>query len=117
MDSAVISALSAVLGSAVGGTASIATAWFTQRTQGRREMVRAELQKREALYGEFISECSRLAIDSLDQSLDQPELLVKVYSLQNRIRLAASDPVVHAAEHTIKSTPSSTYSSATSAAG
>jgi hypothetical protein len=102
MDAAILSALSAVLGSAVGGSASIATAWFTQKTQGQRELVRTEIQKRELLYGEFISECSRLAIDSLDHTLDDPGLLVKVYALQNRIRLTSSDAVVDAAALAIK---------------
>ncbi|MEA3156280.1 MAG: hypothetical protein QOK44_3869 [Betaproteobacteria bacterium] len=102
MDPAVISALSAVLGSVVGGSASIATAWFSQTTQGRRESVRNEMQKRESLYGEFIAECSKLVIDALDHTLSKPEILVNVYSLENRIRLAASNAVVDAAAVVIK---------------
>jgi hypothetical protein len=102
MDPAVISALSAVLGSVVGGSASIATAWFSQTTQGRRESLRSEIQKRETLYGEFIAECSKLVIDALDHTLSKPEILVNVYSLENRIRLAASNAVVDAAAAVIK---------------
>ena len=102
MDPAVISALSAVLGSVVGGSASIATAWFSQTTQGRRELLRIEIQKRETLYGEFISECSKLVIDALDHSLNKPETLVNVYSLENRIRLVSSNAVVEAATAVIK---------------
>jgi hypothetical protein len=60
MDPTIVSALSAVLGSAVGGSATLATAWITQKTQSRREIVAAEIRKREALYGEFIAECSKL---------------------------------------------------------
>ena len=97
MDVAVLSAMSAVLGSIVGGSASITTAWFTQRTQARRERIRAEVQKREALYADFIAECAELAMDSIDHTLDRPETLVKVYSLENRIRLTSSDDVVAAA--------------------
>lgn len=102
MDPAVISALSAVLGSVVGGSASIATAWFTQSTQGRRELIRAEMAKREALYADFIGECSRLVLDALGHSLEKAEILTKVYALENRIRLSSSDSVVNAAEHAIK---------------
>jgi hypothetical protein len=102
MDPAVVSALSAVLGSVVGGSASIATAWFTQKTQGRREIVRAEIAKREGLYAEFIAECSKLAIESLDHTLDQPETMVRAYALHNRIRLISSDAVVDAATRAIK---------------
>src|SRR5262249_5338727 len=90
------------MGSVVGGTASIATAWFSQTTQSRRERTRAEIEKREALYAEFIAESSRLAIDALDHTLDQPETLVRAYALQNRIRLTSSDAVVAATEHVFK---------------
>jgi hypothetical protein len=89
--------MSAVMGSIVGGSASITTAWFTQRTQARRERVRAEIQKREVLYAEFIAECAELALDSMDHTLDRPETLVRVYSLENRIRLTSSNGVVAAA--------------------
>lgn len=102
MDPTVVSAMSAVLGSLVGGSASIATAWFTQKTQGQRESVRADVKKRELLYADFIGECSRLAIDALDHSLEKAEILVKLYSLHNRIRLSSSDPVVDAASHAIR---------------
>ena len=42
MDSSIVTALSAILGSLVGGSASIATAWITQKTQSRRELVITE---------------------------------------------------------------------------
>jgi hypothetical protein len=102
MDASVISALSAVMGSLVGGSASIATAWFTQRTQGRRERINAEILKRETLYAEFISECSKLIVDSLDHTLDNPETIVQVYAVRNRIRLRSSDAVSEAAADVIK---------------
>ena len=101
MESSMISGLSAVLGSLVGGTASIATAWFTQRTQGRRERAMAEIRKREILYAEFMGECSRLSIDAIDKTLDNPAILVQVYALQNRIRLTGSDAVIAASETVI----------------
>jgi hypothetical protein len=102
MEPAAISALAAVLGSAVGGSATIVTAWVTQRTQGRRTLVLAEIRKREQLYAEFISECSHAAIDALDHTLDDPAKLFKVYALENRIRLTSSDEVVEAADQAIK---------------
>ena len=96
MDTAVISALSAVLGSIVGGSASIAAAWITQRTLGRRESINAEMRKRESLYADFIAECSKAVLDALDHSLDDPAKIIQLYSFQNRIRLSASDAVVAA---------------------
>jgi hypothetical protein len=101
MDPAVVGALSAVLGSLVGGSATIATAWVSQRTQNRRKLVRNEIRKRETLYSEYVAECSRLAIDALDHTLDDPSKVFNVYALQNRIRLIASEPVVAAADDTL----------------
>src|SRR5262245_7546421 len=102
MDQAVVSALSAVLGSIVGGSATIATAWVTQRTQSRRSRLRTDIGKRETLYARFIAECSKLAIDALDHHLDNPVKMFQVYALENRIRLTSSDAVVAAAAETIK---------------
>ena len=93
-----ISALAAVAGSLVGGTATVATTWVTQRTQSKRQLIRAEMKKREALYGEFIHECSKRAIDSFERMLDKPESLLSMYELINRIRLCASDTVLQEAE-------------------
>jgi hypothetical protein len=96
--SAIISALAAVLGSLVGGSATVATAWLTQKTSGKRELLRMEIPKREALYGEFISECSKLFLDALSNSLESPEKLLGAFSTLNRIRLAASPDVLAEAE-------------------
>jgi len=94
MDATVVGALAAVLGSIVGGSATVATTWITQRTQSVRERVRAEITRREALYGEFISECSRLFVDSLTHTLDKPEAILPLYAVFNRIRVFASDAVI-----------------------
>jgi hypothetical protein len=103
MDQAIISALAAVLGSLVGGASSIATAWFTQRAQSRRESVNAEIRRREAVYTEFINECSKLAIDAFSHTLDNPGTLMNAYALLNRIKLTSSDSVVESADQTIQS--------------
>jgi hypothetical protein len=77
-------------------------AWFTQRAQSRRESVNSEIKRRERVYTECIAECSKLAIDALDNTLKSPSTLIEAYALQNRIRLASSDAVVDAAEQTLK---------------
>jgi hypothetical protein len=102
MDTGLVSALSAVLGSVVGGSASVVTAWVTQRTTARHQSIGAEIKKRESLYAEFISECSKLAIDALDHTLDTPDKILNIYALENRIRLCASEPVVAAAAQAIQ---------------
>ena len=102
METTVLSAVSALVGSVVGLSASAATTWVTQRTQARRMGVAAEIKKREELYAEFIAECSKLAIDSLDHSLEHPDKILTVYALANRIRLCASESVVAAADLAIE---------------
>ena len=61
-----------------------------------------EIRRREALYGEFISECSARIIDSFERTLEKPETLLHAYALLNRIRLCASDAVLAQAEATLR---------------
>jgi len=100
LEPAILTALSAILGSAVGGSATLATAWLTQRTQGRRERVETEIRKREQLYVEFIAESSQLIIEAFDHQLQSPERLTALYSIINRIRLRCSEEVLAAADRT-----------------
>lgn len=102
MESVVATAMVGVLGSLVGGSATIATAWLAHRTQTRRELIRVEMRKREMLYGEFIGVCARLLVDAFTHALDEPETLSPLYALTNRIRLAASPPVLAAAERLLR---------------
>jgi hypothetical protein len=99
MDTAVVSAMAGVLGSLVGASTTIATGWITQKSLNKRELLRAEIDKREILYGEFISESSKLIVDAYVHTLERPETLLSAYALLNRIRLSASDAVLAQAEH------------------
>ena len=101
MDNTLITALAGVLGSLVGGTASVATTWVTQRTQSRRQLIALEMRKHEVLYGEFIHECCERALDSFERTLEKPEVFLKTYELLNRIRLCASEPVLQEAENAV----------------
>ena len=98
MDPALVGALAGVLGSLVGGSATVATAWLTQKTATRREMVQLELRMRETLYSEYIAECTKLLIDAMAHTLEKPETLLRAYALLNRIRLSASPAVLKEAE-------------------
>jgi len=99
VDSAIVSAMAGVFGSLVGASAAVATAWVTQKTQSRRELIQEEMHRREALYGEFVAECARLLVDAFTHTLDKPDTLLPLYALINRIRLCASQPVLTEAEH------------------
>ena len=99
MDTTIVSALAGIFGSLSGGSATVATTWITQNRRNKREALRGEVAKREALYGEFINECSKRVMDSLERNLDNPHTLLSLYALLNRIRLCASDAVLtHAVE-------------------
>jgi hypothetical protein len=100
LEPAVLTALSAIMGSAVGGSATLLTAWLTQRTQGRREQIEADTRKREQLYCEFIAEGSKLTIEAFDHQLQTPERLTALYSIVSRIRLRCSEEVLAATERT-----------------
>ena len=102
MDNSLISAMAAVVGSLVGGSATIATTWITQRTSTKRELIRQELRKREMLYGEFINECSKLAMDALAHEIENPEKMWSAYALLSRIRFSASAAVLAEAEAVLK---------------
>jgi hypothetical protein len=102
MDTMILTAMSGVLGSLVGGSATVATAWVTQKTVNRRELIQTEIRKREMLYGEFIGECAKLLVDAFTHTLEQPEKLLPIYAQINRIRLCASQPVLIEAENVLR---------------
>ncbi len=72
MDTTFFSAMVGVLGSFVGASTAIATGWITQKTQEtlkKRELIWAEIDKRELLYGKYIGECSKLIVDAYGHTL------------------------------------------------
>ena len=95
MDTALMAGM---LGTLVGGAATVTTHWITQKAVNKRELIRAEIGKREALYGEFIVECGKLLMDALTHTLERPETLLPAYALLNRIRVSASLGVLAEAE-------------------
>ena len=94
MNSTVVTALAAALGSLVGATASIGTTWISQRRQSIRATAEWKLRERESLYKEFIMEASRLFGDAMVKSLDRPDQLVALYGILSRIRLISGDDVL-----------------------
>ena len=98
MDATMIAAVAAALGSVGGAAATIGATWITQRTQTAHSKIEAKLRDRESLYGEFITEASRLTVDAFTHQLEQPATLVKLYGILGRIRLVAADPVLASAE-------------------
>jgi hypothetical protein len=102
MDTAWISAFSAVMGSLVGAFTSFVTTYANQRAQYKRDFLSRQFSQRETLYAEFINESARLTIDSLEHQMENPGSLVTIYALANRIRLSSSEEVVQAALSSIE---------------
>jgi hypothetical protein len=98
MDSAIVAAMAAALGSLVGAGASLTTTWLTQRTQRIRANTEWRLRERQALYEAFITEASRMCADALVHSLEKPDQLMALYGILSRIRLMSGDDVLRTAE-------------------
>ena len=101
MDTVIVTALTGIFGSLLGGSASVATAWVGQRASNKRKELHAGLTRRESLYGQFINECSARTLHSFENTLDKSETLLSIYALLNRIRLCASDAVLSEAERAL----------------
>jgi hypothetical protein len=98
MDTAYISALAALGGSAVGALASFMTTWLTLNSQERASRSAREISRRENLYGEFIDEASKLYTDSLMNRPNEPPKFVRIYAIANKLRLFASTDVLSKVE-------------------
>ncbi len=98
MNPTVVAATAAAVGSLAGGAASLAATWISQRTETARVHSEWKLRERETLYKDFITEASRLTIDSLAHSLDQPDQLVALYGILSCMRLMSGEEVVRQGE-------------------
>jgi hypothetical protein len=98
MGAGYVSALAALAGSAIGALASFGTTWLTQHTQTRAQQIVQDRTRREALYGDFIDEASRLFADALAHDLDDAGKLVRLYAILSRIRLFSSPEILEKAD-------------------
>ncbi len=102
MDSAILSAASALSGSLIGGLSSLAASWLTQREQYRAQAVVQEVTKRQALYTEFITEASKRFVEAWSHEAEGPEIFASLYAEIARMRLTASAEVVRTAEDVVR---------------
>jgi hypothetical protein len=98
LDTSYVSALAALAGAAIGGLASFASTFTSQKMQLQNERRKAEAAKLEALYSEFITEAGGLFGDALSHQTEEITSLVRLFSLVGRMRLVADRAVVAAAE-------------------
>lgn len=101
MDSSIIAAFSAILGTAVGGLTTFLTTFVNQRYAMRRDILAKDVANREQLYSEFLKEVGNLYFDSINRTLDevsQQASMITMYSLVGRIRMISSEAVLTSAE-------------------
>ena len=101
MNASVISAMSALLGAAIGGLASFLASWMTQRMQMRAQWLTQERLRQQDLYKEFIEEASKCYIDALPHAEGDIPSLVTLYTKISRIRIVSSPNVIDSAEQTV----------------
>ncbi len=98
MDSAILSATSALVGSLIGALSTLAASWLTLRGRVRAQALIQEAAKREALYADFIIEASRRLTDAWAHHAESPEVVAGLYSIVQRMRLTSSDEVIRVAD-------------------
>ena len=94
MNSAVLSALSALAGSTIGAISSIATTWLTQIYDSRTRRVSEGIAQREHLFSDFITLASKLYADALTHEAPDPPTLVWLYALKSQMSLFATKATV-----------------------
>lgn len=103
IDPPLLSSISALLGTIVGGGTSLIAAIYTQRYQDRLQRVAREVEKRETVYADFVMHASNMLLsaytrDEIVLGGDEPRLI----GLINRMRLFASPEVVGGAEKVLR---------------
>jgi len=102
MDTAILSAASALAGSLIGGASTLAASWFTQRGQLRAQVLVQEAVRRQALYAEFIIEASKRFTEAWGHKAKDPDVVAGLYSAIERMRLTSSGEVIRVAEQVLR---------------
>src|SRR5258708_16162435 len=102
MDSAYVSALSALAGSAIGGLTTLAASWLTQHVQFRAQQRAGHYNLRVDLYKSFIEEASRLYADAYEHDQASVGNLVNLYALISRMRILSSPQGVESADRVVR---------------
>ena len=106
MDGGLSNGLAAIMGALVGGLASLASTWVSERSRHKRDLLQREITKRETTYSDFINNASKLYVASATHNLNDDDAnleselegAVSLYGIASRIRLFASDRVINEAE-------------------
>jgi hypothetical protein len=102
VEPAIISATSALAGTAIGAISSLVTAWLTSKSEARLARITAERAKREELYGRYMDELAVLYTNALNSTQVDYERLTVAYALSGRISLYATQPVTDEAVNALR---------------
>jgi len=101
MDTAFISAFSALAGSIVGGLTSGITTWLGHRSQAKAGHRLHNVAQRETLYRDFVVAASEAFGSAITNSEPQIQQVVSLYGMISRMRILSSSAVVDCAEKTV----------------
>lgn len=93
----VLVAASALLGSIIGGLLSFFSSYYLGKKKFEQDLVSRDLEKRGALYGDFMAEVGKITLLSLDGKIESASEYGALYSLLGRIRIVAPKEVAEAA--------------------
>jgi hypothetical protein len=102
MNSTYVPALAALVGSAIGGLTSFASAWLNQAPQDLATRLSQDMARRQKLYKQFIDEASRLYADALVHDQAEIAALVSVYAPIGRMRVVSSPAIIEKAEAVVR---------------
>ena len=101
-DGSIVTALAALIGTAVGGFTSVIAGLLSHRLQVHAQWFSRENNRRQTLYREFIEEASKCYIDALQHDEADIPGLVGLYAKLGRMRVLSSDGVVKSADEIAK---------------
>jgi hypothetical protein len=101
MDTALISAFSALAGSIVGGLTSGITTWLGNRFQVKAGHRLHHATQRESLYRDFLMSASTAYGAAISHSEPCPHDIVALHAMVSRMRILSSLEVVACAERTV----------------
>ena len=87
MNPAIISALAALTGAAIGGLTSVLASWLAQQIQARAQLFAQDQLRRQELYKEFMEEAAKTYIDALQHDKADVSSLIGLYAKISRMRV------------------------------
>jgi hypothetical protein len=98
MNTAYLTALSALAGSLVGGLTTGITTWMSLRSAARAGHRAAELARRQDLFRDFIAAASKAYGNALVNKEPQIQDIIALYAMISRMRVSCSPEIVACAE-------------------